>query len=1725
MNWEKVTIFIESTFSDMHGERDYLVKNVFPELREWCEERKLHLVDVDLRWGVTAENAENNNTIKTVLNNIDQCRPFYLCLLGQKRGWVPNIEDISLETKMTYPEIENFINGKSITEFSIEHAVLNPLTKFRNGQEIPLLPAKYALFYFREDDYIDYLNDSQKCIYTNQCESNPEKSDFKFNKFKDRIKNSELDFTYYQGVWDENHIVPELDHMGEKVALGGFTKFIMEDGSHFKDTILNQLKEKISMAFPKNMEIEKVTSLQKELDQQDHFREINIQGFIPNKKLLNELDSYLENDDNKLCILTSEAGFGKTSLLASFTTNLMERNDLRIFTRFAGISNKSENQYDIWRTIIEESAVHLPKGKDSLDDWLPNFEELQKNIGEVFENLSKNKKTIIILDGINQLHNGLTMFKWLPKELPKNLKIILSLKEDEESQELISIFQEHITHFRIRNLESDEEKRVIINKYLEQFLKVLDEEQIDMICKTKGSDNPLLLKILLNELKVFGQVDKLNEQISNFPSNPTDAFQKVLDRLENEKTYTKIDSKKIVKLIFGLIANARYGLSESELVECIKIWQKENNDIIFEVKDLIQTIQSYIRQLRPFMKISEGKFDFLYGSFKIASIKKYQEDNLRFNQTLSDYFLQQADPDANLSFKGENIRHFNELPYHLVQANNFLLLEKILSTYLWIKGKISLSSIYDTIRDYEHLEKRKENHHINLIKKTLVLSSHIVMKDNNSLATQLWGRLKNIENHKIKELLIEIEKYTNYPWFKPHHNMSSPNGPLKTVLTDHTDTIHDVEFSPDGKYVVSTSEDGSIRVWDWNTKEELSKFESEHGFIHSKFSPEGKYIVSGSIDGGVHVFDWERQSEIIVLKGHTLKVNCVCFSPEGKYIVSGCESGRVSVWDWNNNQEIVRLIGHTNSVSSVDFSPDGNFIVSGSVHCNTRIWDWKNKKEVIKFKGKGNSVNSVGFSPGGRYIFSNSSDTTISIWDWEKNIKMRDFNHEDRVNSVKFSPNGKYIVSGLKDSFICIWDWRNKKEINRLIGHKLGVNAVNFSPDSKYIVSGSVDESIRVWEWEKKENEEINHIRHFTNVNCVDFSPDERYFVSGSRDKTIRVFDWKRKKELVKLIGHSKGIYSVEFSPDGKYIVSGSWDGSIRIWDWKNLEELVFLETSDWVNSVTFSPDGNLVVSGTKDNIIRIWDWKNQKELAKYEGHSGSVEIVCFSHDGEYVFSSSLDGSIRIWDWQNQKIFVKREEQANNINFAGFSPNSNYFAIGYEDGRVHIWDWNSNEEISKLEGHKSPINNISFFSDEMYLVTSSNDGTIGFWDWKNRKLLYSIDSEELILFSSISKNNDKIVAGTESGLILMYSIENSPDSAEIFYPSTDMVNSLSYLDFSQIDLHKDEELVFMDEEIDDDLDYDVFISWNNADEDIADYIYECLRNNDIKPWISSKNIPGGVAFRRQIMKAIRKSKVGVYIYSKNSQDSPYCILEIDHLFSNKKSIIPYKIGKFKVSEDIEFYLPSMQCIQSYPNPKEKIHKLIHDVFKLLNNFDDNSKMTIGTTPSKTKTTCKLSENEEQSENKKISDFNNLNETVEDLAQAIHEHSNKTKHDNGLVIDFPFFDDLSEKSQNYYIFEAKWILRMLKKIDCKLTSRLDSKEEILFDKDTVEYLAKLNHGKWVNDTKNLELFFNKSNLQIKKDIHVVPWYALDDNIKEYDKEYIRSISKLVAIIHKKIVKIE
>ena len=169
-----IRLFISSTFKDMQAEREELVKFVFPELRRRCRERRLEFVGVDLRWGITEEQAAKGEVLPICLAEIEGCRPYFIGLLGEHYGWVP--DKIDDEVVINRPWLKNH-RTKSVTELEILHGVLN-------DPEMKGL----AFFYFRDKKASMKVEDELAKEPTYEPE--PDTSKTKLDKLKREIKES-----------------------------------------------------------------------------------------------------------------------------------------------------------------------------------------------------------------------------------------------------------------------------------------------------------------------------------------------------------------------------------------------------------------------------------------------------------------------------------------------------------------------------------------------------------------------------------------------------------------------------------------------------------------------------------------------------------------------------------------------------------------------------------------------------------------------------------------------------------------------------------------------------------------------------------------------------------------------------------------------------------------------------------------------------------------------------------------------------------------------------------------------------------------------------------------------------------------------------------------------------------------------------------------------------------------------------------------------------------------------------------------------------------------------------------------------------------------------------------------------------------------------------------------------------------------------------------------------
>jgi hypothetical protein len=122
-SWKTVRVFISSTFRDMHAERDHLVRFVFPKLREQLLKRRIHLVDVDLRWGVTSE----QDALSVGREVVDECRPRFPCVLGGRYGWVPEPRHFRDAADRQRQQLD----PRSITDLEVCYAVLDQRRRSR----------------------------------------------------------------------------------------------------------------------------------------------------------------------------------------------------------------------------------------------------------------------------------------------------------------------------------------------------------------------------------------------------------------------------------------------------------------------------------------------------------------------------------------------------------------------------------------------------------------------------------------------------------------------------------------------------------------------------------------------------------------------------------------------------------------------------------------------------------------------------------------------------------------------------------------------------------------------------------------------------------------------------------------------------------------------------------------------------------------------------------------------------------------------------------------------------------------------------------------------------------------------------------------------------------------------------------------------------------------------------------------------------------------------------------------------------------------------------------------------------------------------------------------------------------------------------------------------------------------------------------------------------------
>ena len=260
-----------------------------------------------------------------------------------------------------------------------------------------------------------------------------------------------------------------------------------------------------------------------------------------------------------------------------------------------------------------------------------------------------------------------------------------------------------------------------------------------------------------------------------------------------------------------------------------------------------------------------------------------------------------------------------------------------------------------------------------------------------------------------------------------------------TSLDEHTDVVSSVSFSTNGEILASGSWDGTVKLWDVATRQNIATLPHGAEVLSVSFSSNGEILASGAYDGTVKLWDMATRQNIATLP-HGAEVLSVSFSTDGT-LASGSVDGTVKLWDVATRRNIATL-PHGDAVLSVSFSSNGEILASGAYDGTVKLWDMVTRHKIATLDEHTRVVSSVLFSVDGT-LASGSWDGTVKLWDVATRQSIATLPHGAPIRSVSFSTDGT-LASGAHDGTVKLWDITERINFATL-WHTSSVGSVSFS--------------------------------------------------------------------------------------------------------------------------------------------------------------------------------------------------------------------------------------------------------------------------------------------------------------------------------------------------------------------------------------------------------------------------------------------------------------------------------------------------------------------------------------------------------------------------------------------------------------------------------------------------------------------------------------------------------
>ena len=638
------------------------------------------------------------------------------------------------------------------------------------------------------------------------------------------------------------------------------------------------------------------------------------------------------------------------------------------------------------------------------------------------------------------------------------------------------------------------------------------------------------------------------------------------------------------------------------------------------------------------------------------------------------------------------------------------------------------------------------------------------------------------------------------------------------IQLGHSGNIRSVAFTSDGAYLVSGSDDRTVKIWEAATGKEIRTLRHDEEVKAIAISPDNKTILAGDRQGNITLWETATGKSLGKLSAKGLgELASLSFSPDGRHAVA-TDFFKLVYFDVMAKKEIFALDRGQDKftkdlaaqVNVAAFTKDSRYLVLGikktdsyynSQGISIGIYDIQRRKRIKNFDLlKGNTeIYSLAISPDEKFFLVSASlarskdmfekSGKVFVVDAQNGGIIKEFYFPEPFFEVAYSPDGHHAAIGDHGEII-IYE-TNHWNVARKIRKHL---PLAFSPDGQSLIYGNDNTWAYYGQWVHKTGLDLMDLKTGNSVNRYAANVDqvtEASFAANEREIMSRswiLLNWDRqngtpKKPLILKDSSNRMITANAASPDGKYLIVGNDYGSY------------IYHTSDgrmrrmWEKPLfrpDFSEDGKTLFFSTYDRKIILWDIENNRQLRQFADWGRREQLYInfnkISPDGRYAVVLFEDheqqGSkaiMIVWDANTGKE-IRRQEIKNSIFSLVLSPDSRHILTGESQYGVqaakdkHVTVLRSitdNRIVKKFPGHTGIISALAFSRNGEFILTGSWDQQIILWEVKSGKRIKTFTGHAGIIYTlEFSSDNKSFVSTSDDNTVRLWDIPAGRESAK-----------------------------------------------------------------------------------------------------------------------------------------------------------------------------------------------------------------------------------------------------------------------------------------------------------------------------------------------------------------------